>query len=160
MAFVLKELPQARLLLIGNGSGRSKLEQLVNNLDLNRAIDFTGWINHEKIPEFLAAADILVSPFLNSPDISISAPHKIYEYMAMEKPIVVSSIQEFKNMLQSAAIFAEPGNPKDLARSLLFCYENPDIVKQYVKKARLLLDKKYSWARTSEKLIKIYKKML
>ena len=160
MVFVRKELPHAKLLLIGYGSGRRKLEQLAKNLDLNGTVIFTGWIKHEKIPEFLAAADILVAPFLNTPDINISAPHKIYEYMAMEKPIVVSSILEFRNMLQSAAVFAEPGNPEDLAKSLLFSYKNPVLIKRYAKKARQLLVEKYSWAKTSEKLIKIYRSMI
>ena len=61
MPDVLRGFSAARLVFIGGGSLREPLEILADKLDVRRAISFVGPVPHEKVPRYLAAADVYVS---------------------------------------------------------------------------------------------------
>src|SRR5262249_24927745 len=53
---LLRRLPEARLLLVGKGERRDRLEQLVDELGLGHRVIFTGYRDRD-LPQVLAAAD-------------------------------------------------------------------------------------------------------
>jgi len=81
---LLHEIPDAAALLVGDGPERAALEERVRREGLERRVRFAGWVGHESLPEHLAAFDIAVMPDSND----YGSPMKIYEYMAMGKPVV------------------------------------------------------------------------
>jgi len=84
MAELMREMPETALLLVGDGPERGALEERVRREGLDRRVRFAGWIGHEDLPAHLAAFDIAVMPDSNE----YGSPMKIYEYMAMGKPVV------------------------------------------------------------------------
>ena len=62
MPTILQSVPNAHLLLVGEGPYRSHLEKLANNLSLNESITFLGRILYDKLPNYLSAADVFVMP--------------------------------------------------------------------------------------------------
>jgi len=59
---VLQKIPQAHLLLVGEGPYRSHLEKLVNKLSLKENVTFVGRILYDKLPSYLSAADVFAMP--------------------------------------------------------------------------------------------------
>lgn len=84
LAALLREMPNAGALLVGDGPERSGLEERVRREGLEKRIRFAGWVGHEGLPEHIAAFDVAVMPDSNE----YGSPMKIYEYMAMGKPVV------------------------------------------------------------------------
>ena len=161
MKIINKKYSDAVLVIVGNTNSSIELKNLARKIGiLDSSIIFIGWVSSNLVPEFIAASDILVAPFLDTPDINIAAPHKIYEYMAMEKPIVITATSEFKHMLNNSAFFVKPGDVKDLAQTIIQAYEDTNLAQIYAQKARALLVEKYSWRFTSKKLRRIYGKFL
>lgn len=62
MTTVVAEFPRARLLLIGDGPLRPSLEQRAAELGLGRHVRFLGTVPNERLPRYLAAADLFVLP--------------------------------------------------------------------------------------------------
>lgn len=62
MPQILQSVPNAYLLLVGEGPYRSHLEKLANKLSLNESITFVGRILYDKLPNYLSAADVFVMP--------------------------------------------------------------------------------------------------
>lgn len=62
MPQILQSVPNAHLLLVGEGPYRSHLEKLANKLSLNESITFVGRILYDKLPNYLSAADVFVMP--------------------------------------------------------------------------------------------------
>jgi len=62
MPIILRRIPNAHLLIVGEGPYRPNLEKLVKNLSLSEHITFVGRIMYEKLPSFLSAADIFAMP--------------------------------------------------------------------------------------------------
>jgi glycosyltransferase involved in cell wall biosynthesis len=84
LAALLRDMPEAAALLVGDGPERPLLEERVRREGLEARVRFAGWIGHEGLPEHVAAFDIAVMPDSNE----YGSPMKIYEYMAMGKPVV------------------------------------------------------------------------
>ena len=62
MPQILQSVPEAHLLLVGQGPYRSHLEKLANKLSLSESITFVGRILYDKLPNYLSAADVFVMP--------------------------------------------------------------------------------------------------
>jgi phosphatidylinositol alpha-1,6-mannosyltransferase len=59
---ILKEIPNAHLLIVGDGPYKAYLEKLVDKLDLKEDVTFVGRVLYEKLPNFLSAADVFAMP--------------------------------------------------------------------------------------------------
>ena len=62
MPDVLRKIPNAHLLIVGEGSYKNHLEKLVNKLSLKENITFAGRIMYDRLPSFLSAADLFAMP--------------------------------------------------------------------------------------------------
>jgi len=51
-----------RLTIVGDGSAKQKIEEFVVKNNLSGVISFAGWVQHEKLPQFYANADVFVGP--------------------------------------------------------------------------------------------------
>src|SRR3989344_4924157 len=60
MPEILKEVPDARLVIIGDGPEKQNLESRIKNLELEEEVTLTDTLPHEKVLEYLAAADVFV----------------------------------------------------------------------------------------------------
>jgi len=81
---LMREIPDTAALLVGDGPERAALEERVRESGLESRVRFAGWVGHENLPGHVAAFDIAVMPDSNE----YGSPMKIYEYMAMGKPVV------------------------------------------------------------------------
>jgi glycosyltransferase involved in cell wall biosynthesis len=108
-------------------------------------VTLTGLVPQSEGALHLSAADILVSPHVPNADGSrfFGSPTKLFEYMAMEKPIVASDLDQIGNVLRPAletkdlprtqpapgderlAVLAAPGDEAALARGIRFLAEEP-----------------------------------
>ena len=59
---ILRQIPQAHLLLVGEGPYKSHLEKLVNKFSLKDNVTFVGRILYDKLPSYLSAADVFAMP--------------------------------------------------------------------------------------------------
>lgn len=62
MPIIIKKIPNAHLLLVGEGPYRGHLEKLVTKLNLQENITFVGRILYDKLPTYLSAADLFAMP--------------------------------------------------------------------------------------------------
>jgi len=83
--------PSYRLLLVGDGPERGRIEQLIADLTLDGAIELTGAVEPVDIPRQLARMDLAVAPYPPLDDFYFS-PLKVYEYLAAGLPVVTSDV--------------------------------------------------------------------
>ena len=62
MPAVLKEIPSAHLMLVGEGPYRKHLEKLVMKSSLEQNVTFAGRIMYDRLPSYLSAADLFAMP--------------------------------------------------------------------------------------------------
>jgi glycosyltransferase involved in cell wall biosynthesis len=109
----------ALLLMIGAGPGLPAVKRIVADAGLEPLVHFTGLVDQEAAPDYLAACDILASPHVPNADGSpfFGSPTKLFEYMAMGKAIVASDLDQIGEVLRhgETAWMVPPGDVEALA---------------------------------------------
>ncbi len=92
-----------KLLMIGDGTDKPNLKMLANELGIVDDVTFTGRVDFPDIPNFIATADIGVSPVPPLAFYKVSSPTKMFEYMALGKPVVANEeIPEQKEVIEES----------------------------------------------------------
>lgn len=85
-----------KLMVVGDGDAFNDLEKIKESYKIENII-LTGKQPYERIPEFIAAADVCILPAYPDEEIMQDiVPIKIYEYMAMEKPVISTNLPGIK----------------------------------------------------------------
>lgn len=116
--------PDVRLVLIGaDSSVHSHISNMKNNRD--KVIIFPK-ISFKELPDHLSAADILVIPQRNTTDTIGQIPAKLFDAMAMAKPIITTPIADIPEVMGDHGYLIEPGNPEQLAKTIAKIFKNPE----------------------------------
>ena len=160
---IIKEIPKTKILIVGDGIMKEKLESLVKELNIGRNIIFTGTVPYENVPEYINVSDICVAPFIRERNEKIGlSPLKIYEYLACEKPVVASNIRGVGNLLESSnsGISVIPDNPNELAKAIIKLLNDKQLREQMGKNGREMVVNNYSWENTAKKTIEVFENIL
>jgi glycosyltransferase involved in cell wall biosynthesis len=77
-------------------------------------------VKHEQVADYISLADICVVLLPRLPWWEISSPLKLMEYLAMEKPIVLSDINAHQSIVtknSNIAVYFNPDYPYDLGKN-------------------------------------------
>lgn len=84
---------RVKLLIVGEGDLYSELKEIREKYNLRDRIILTGKKTYDEIPSHIAASDICLLPaYIDEPIMQDIVPIKIYEYMAMKKPVISTKL--------------------------------------------------------------------
>jgi glycosyltransferase involved in cell wall biosynthesis len=113
------DLP-VRVDVFGRGDSEPALRSHAARLGLEDAVAFHGRIPIEMVPGAIAAADIGVAPTRHDRFTDISLSTKIFEYAAMGKPAICSSLPMVERTFPAGTVYVyPPGDSAALAGALL-----------------------------------------
>ena len=154
---VIEQNDKIKFLLIGDGNLKSNLELKTHQLGLDEKIIFTGIIPHDRAPEYLAACDVLVSPHLGFEDGTkfFGSPTKLFEYMAMGKPIIASDLEQIGEIIQNEinGLKFSPGNVDQLVKCIFRLFKDPELGARLGKKAREDVIQNYTWKQNAYRVL-------
>lgn len=81
-----------KLMIVGEGDLYKPLLKMKSENNLNEKLILTGKIPFEEIPKHISAADICLLPAYKNETMMNIVPIKIYEYMAMGKPVIATNL--------------------------------------------------------------------
>ncbi|NQU61789.1 MAG: glycosyltransferase family 4 protein [Rhodospirillales bacterium] len=156
-----------RFVFVGDGAMRSKAEEILDTPACREIVHFTGLVAQEKAPLYMAMADVLISPHVPNADGSrfFGSPTKLFEYMAMARPIIASDLEQIGQVLEGnprisdlivgkvssdlkdCAVLTEPGNANDLALAIRWVVENEKWRHTAGTQARQLALTRFTWDR-------------
>jgi len=145
-----------RFLLMGDGLLRAEMMDDLKAYT-GTQVFFTGVVPHTRIPAYLDAADILVSPHVPMPDGRpfFGSPTKIFEYMAMAKGIIASNLDQLSRVLthRRNAWLVEPGNATELASAIILLAQNPSLRDELGHNARTTAVAEYTWQQNAQRVL-------
>ncbi|MHA1491133.1 MAG: glycosyltransferase family 4 protein [Promethearchaeota archaeon] len=159
-SLVKEEVKNAKLLMVGDGSGKEELEKLSMNLNLEKDIIFTGNIPYKNVPKYICLADIGLSPIIPLDYYKMSSPTKMLEYMACGIPAIGNrEIMDMKNVIsKSKGGILVDFNTKSFSSGMIRLAKNEELVKIMGEKGRQWVNKNRSYEQLSTKLEKFYLK--
>ncbi len=87
---VKDKLEKTKLLMVGDGNDKHRLEEIAAKLKIEQDVIFTGTIPYFEVSSYIASADVAVSVIPPSLLYKLSSPLKIFEYMGAGKPVVAN----------------------------------------------------------------------
>ena len=88
---ISKSVGNIKLFVLGEGDLWDDLQSIANSNGFNNII-LVKWQPYEDVPKYIAAADICLLPAYVNDVMKYIVPIKIYEYMAMGKPVIATKL--------------------------------------------------------------------
>lgn len=109
------------LVVIGTGDALPSLERLVMELDLQRWVRFTGWMEPDHVFDYLATADLGIEPGVED----FVSPVKAMEFMAAGLPFVAFDVEQTRALAAEAAGYARRGDTVEFAGLVHHLLDDP-----------------------------------
>jgi glycosyltransferase involved in cell wall biosynthesis len=109
------------VVLVGEGTELESLRKLVVARGLEESVLFAGWVRHDRLPAYIQASSVCCIPHLKSDHTDTTIPNKLFDYMALGKPVAVSNldpVQRIVERVRCGAVF-QSGDEEDLASVLV-----------------------------------------
>ena len=119
-AHVARDMPEARLLMVGDGDDRPALRRKAQELGIDAAIVWTGNVPAGTTGAYLALAACSVDPVYDTPAARARSPLKIVESLAAGVPVVTGDVGDRRAMLANGAagVLVSPGHARALAEGI------------------------------------------
>jgi len=143
------------LLLVGDGPATAKIKSLAEAEGVSDAVMLKGSVPYEEVPDYLSICDVGILPFPDTEWWNMSSPLKLMEYLAMEKPVILTDIPAHRALVGSArcAIFVTDNSPLNIARAIgeltrhIACFQNA------AREGRTIVSQKFTWERQAHNLL-------
>lgn len=129
---ILKKVPKARMIIVGDGPDMNELALLVRENKLNKHVTFTGKVPWSEIPKYYQLANVFVTASKTE-----TQGLTVIEAMAAEKPVVAIKDESFELVMKDKqdGLFFE--TKEEYQRLIIDLYNNPSYAKMIAKQARI-----------------------
>nr|HID59547.1 glycosyltransferase [Desulfobacterales bacterium] len=154
-SYVLRAVPEAKFLLVGDGPLRSELEGMVRDLGMRENFIFTGF--RRDVPEVLAALDVLVLSSLRE-----GLPMILLEGMAMTRPVVATDIEGISEVVEHerTGILVPPQVPRALADGIIALLRDRDKARLMGEAGRRRVEERFSVEEMVRRTQEVYETMV
>ena len=146
----------AKFILLGEGPEKARLQEMAKQLQLNNVI-FVDAIPKTEMPSFVKMIDASVIPLRNLELFRGAIPSKIFESLAMEKPILLGvegeALELFINKGKAGLGFV-PESVTSLVSQVRLIMDSPELFTQMGKAGRLYVSENFERNKIAESLFK------
>lgn len=155
-AIELRDQKKIFFLFVGEGAEKAELVRKAKELNL-RNVFFHEAVDKESVRRFYTLADVCLVPLRNIPLFDSFIPSKMFEIMAMKRPIVGSVRGEAADILRQSkgALVLEPENPRAIAESILYLYRHKDERETMGQEGRKFVVENYSRRSMARKYLEV-----
>jgi glycosyltransferase involved in cell wall biosynthesis len=154
LACLLRTIPQAELRVYGKSTPYlESVMKKVREMGLDKNVAYRGGRKLEELVTEIEACDVGVIPNLRNTFTDINTPTRIFEYLALGKPVIAPNTPGIRDYFGSESlIFFESGDPDDLARAMALTASSPEeAVRSAERGQQVYLE--HSWQREREDLV-------
>jgi glycosyltransferase involved in cell wall biosynthesis len=155
----VRELPQLRGLVVGDGDLRASYEQIARSLGVTARVSFAGRVAEEELPDYYRLADVTVLP---STTMGEAFGLVLVESLASATPVVASDLPGVRTVVDNGrdGLLAPPGDATALAAAIGRVLGNETIRLAMGRHGRARIEARYSWERIGDRLEAIYAEVL
>jgi glycogen(starch) synthase len=155
-AAVVRQFPQARLMVAGDGSARLDLEQQAAQLEIGHHVDFLGWVEPEDVPALINTSTLVVMPSRQE-----SLPLVALEAALMGRPLVATRVGGLPEVVahEQTGLLVNTEDSRALADAVELLLRRPAMAIQMGLNARSRAQQLFSWQKHVDGYDALYKKL-
>jgi glycosyltransferase involved in cell wall biosynthesis len=145
---LIQNYPELKLVIVGDGPERSKLEAQCNDLNIEHNVEFIGAVTQNRLPELFSSASIAVMPsIIDSRNDQEGLGLVAIEAMGCGCAVIASSLPAVVDIIESGVngVLVKPGDSVELSNVIEDLQENPETKSSIASRARQSVIKKFDW---------------
>ncbi len=154
MPIVLEAFPDAKLLVLGDGTEKANCEEQVKTAGLQNNVEFMGFVQQPY--HYITNSDIIIQPsFFESFGLVF------IEGLALKTPIIAFDVPAGNEILENnkTALLVNKGDHKALAEKIIYLLKNPGVSKQVAENAYEKYKNEFTTAAMVKKMAAWYKSL-
>ena len=154
-ATIQARLPDARLIVVGDGPEREHVHETARELEL-RNVEFVGAVRPAEMGRWYDEADV----YVNASDID-NMPNSIIEAFACGLPVVTSRAGGIPYVVEHErnGLLVDCGDHEALAAAALRLIDDPELAQRLIAEGRRDVDAQYTWNAVSDRWTKLYRRL-
>ncbi len=163
MTQIVKEIPDAKLVIVGSGEQQDMLRDIVRQHGLEKNVIFNfSYISEDERRLHYAACDVAIFPSKYEPFGIVSL-----EAMAMGKPVIVGATgtSGFREQVipdgdRICGFHINPHDPSDIAKYAVILLKDKELQKKMSKNARARVLEMFTWEKVAEDTLQVYEEAI
>ena len=154
-------IPEIKLVIVGKNTTDIILRKQVKDLQLEQFVDFEGWQNVSLFQSYILASEICISPLHRNLQHDVAYANKIFQYMSLAKPLLVSDAIAQRKLVEKVAcgLVHKERDSEDFSNKVVALYKSKPLRIALGESGRKFVQNEFSWEQTSKKLINLYNNM-
>ncbi len=151
---VKKKVKDAKLFVVGKGPLRNLYKKMVQELGIEKEVEFEGFVSEEMIPVYFRSAKVYTSPAEGGESFGIV----LIEAMASATPVVASNIAGYRDVIKNGVngVLVDTNDSQKYAEILVEILKNSRFRHQLITAGLEDVKKKYSWKVVSKRIENLY----
>jgi len=159
MSAIADKLRYCKLVIVGKGKYREQLINLAAQEGVTEFVKFVDWVDFHKVPSYIMASKVCIVPQPSNPFIDNTIPHKLFQYMTLGKPVVVSDAKPLARVVNEChcgEVFTSNSAESFASAVFRIAHGKTD----YGENGSNAVMEKYNWQTSSKELIRLYKQVV
>jgi glycosyltransferase involved in cell wall biosynthesis len=157
---VRRTVPAAGLLVVGEGlfGEEEQLLALAREAGLADAVEYAGWVETERLPEYLARADVAIYPFDDTLVNRTKCAVKLRDLLAAGVPVVAEAVGQNREYVRHGETgwLVEPGDVPAFAEAVARLLQDVQLRERLGQAAARDVRERFAWARLVETVERAY----
>ena len=157
-----QKIPNLKLVIVGKNTTDTILKQQVEELKITEFVDFEGWQNVTLFQSYILSSAICISPLHRNLQHDVAYANKIFQYMSLAKPLLVSDAIAQKRLVEktNSGLVHQEKNVEDFTDKVLKLYADETLRAELGENGKHFVRNEFSWEQTSKKLLHLYDNLL
>jgi glycosyltransferase involved in cell wall biosynthesis len=132
--FIIKVFPQTTLTIVGDGGNKTDLFSLTKHLQLEKHVQFIGWVEHRNLHTYYEKASIVVVPSI----VAEAFPLVALEAMSAGRPVIGTNVGGIPEIIDDKVngYLVEPENPAQIAEKVVTLFSEEKLLSELGRNAR------------------------
>jgi glycosyltransferase involved in cell wall biosynthesis len=160
---ILREHPDAKVVLAGGGDLEERLKSLVRQLGVEKSVIMPGWISRDKMPLYFSGCDLFVLPSVVDQQGNVDGlPNTLLEAMASARPVVATNVAGIPLAVKDGdnGLLVPQKQPGELSSAINLLLDAPELRLQYGEASRLRVERELNWQTTARTFVDLYRAAL
>ena len=144
--------------MVGDGPARAELEAQAERLGVTDRVTFTGVIQRDAVPDYVAAFDVALQPHV----VAYASPLKLIEYLALGRAIVAPATPNIQEILTDGenGLLFDSGDTDAFAEAIVRLANDTALRQRLGQGALALLrERNLTWQHNAERVVGLYRQL-
>lgn len=159
---IIKFAPNARVLLVGGGKEEATIRKLIDQMQLEKVVIYTGRVQHFDVSRYYSLIDLMVYPRKSMRLTETVTPLKPLEAMAQGILLAASSVGGHRELISDGktGFLFEPDDPEALAVAVRRVLDSRNQWQQIRKQGRHFVESNRTWQSSAAGYVPVYEEIM